>query len=653
MKGSSISVRIADFLKAYPPFEYLPFEDLLTLAENGKVKFHEDGEFVFAKGQPRDQWLYVIQQGSVRILEGEGEGGSLVDLRGAGDILGLHGIRTEEPYLHTCITETETILYGLPRKMFVGIAAASARAKRYLAAYFSVSPLYKWGGGGDEDPTAVPEPSLVTLRKGGLLEVDPPHEVARTNLVTVPGEASVREVAHKLQSKRVPCVLIVDSENRPLGKLTDADLRDRLREGAIDPRSPARDLMFTDLVPASPTETTGDLLIKLTRHGKKFLVVTEDGTLGSTVRGLVSERNLFLQYGRFPTVIGDAIASAPDVGSIRVLRDRLEALILEFLENRDALKWLMEMVGILNRKLFKRLTELVLSEMERDGFGEPPLRYSWLMMGSGGRDELLIRSAVYHALVYEDPPEEAASETERFFREMARRVAGAIRQCGFLESPQNVLAQYPPWCLPIGKMKDRFTELIEDPVRNHVYSARDAFDFQPVREAGCPLAAELGRHVEHTLRSNPAFIRHMASDSLVNQPPRTIFSGYVVDQAGIRKENLSIKSHALLPLVDVARVYALEAGVRHPTSTYKRLEAIASRSDLPDEVRNLFHEASEGFLVAQYARISKGLRRGTDGAVIQPSGLDSEIRTLLITTFRTIFKVLEATAERFGANWRG
>lgn len=652
MKGSSISVRIADFLKDYPPFQFLEIGQLRELASKSKVKFHEDGEIVFSQGQPRDQWLYVIQKGSVRVIEEDARGETLIDLRGPGDLLGLQGIRSEEPYLHTCKTETETLLYGLPRSIFVGLAERSVQARRYLAAYFSLNPAYHWNDSVKDD-AGLPEQGPVTLRRGGLREVEPCQQVAREHLVAVPGDTPLREVAIKLQSKRIECVIVTDEAGRPIGKLTDSVLRDRILDGLVQPEAPVRELMMRDLIAASPSENTGDLLVKLTRFGRNFLVVTEDGTLDTPAIGLVSERNLFLQYGRFPTVIGEAIASSPDIYSLRALRDRMEALILEFLDNRSGLKWLMEMVGVLNRKFIFRIIQLVIVGMRQAGWGDPPGSYSWLMMGSGGRDELLIRSAVYHALIYEDPPPGREVLSERYFAELARQVAEAIRQCGFLESPQNVLAQNSLWCQPLQGMKKRFSQLIGQPLEHHVYSARDAFDFQPLSETHCPLAEALNRHIDDELREHPDFIRHMASDSLMNQPPRTIFKGYVVDKEGIRRDELAIKFHALLPLVDVARVLSLEAGCRRPTSTYRRLEEAARRCGCDTALGQLLSEAAEGFLVAQFARISQGLRSGTDGAMIHPAELDPESRTLLITTFRTILDVLDATARRFDLILRG
>ncbi len=650
MKGSAISVRIADFLKEYPPFNFLEIASLRELASNGKVKFHEDGEIVFSQGQPRSQWLFVIQQGQVRILEEEESGETLIDIRGPGDMLGLQGIRSDEPYLHTCRTETETILYCLPRERFVKFAEKSVRARRYLAAYFSLNPAYQWHSYFSEDEVPAGEDGPITLRKGGLWEVEPPQTVARASLVTVSPETPVREVASKLKSKRIDCIVVVDENGRPLGKLTDGHLRDRIVDGPVYPDAPAGELMSPVLQTCHPGENIGDMLVKLTRYGTNFLVVTEDGSSQSPAVGLIAERNLFLQYGRFPSVIGEAIGSAPDVLSLRLLRDRLEALILEFLDSRRSLIWLMEMVGVLNRRLNRRIIELTLAAMETEGLGTPPVPFCWLMMGSGGRNELLIRSAVYHALVYEDPSSDQAQQVTVFFRKLANRVGQAIRLCGFLESPQNVLAHQPGWCLPLSAMKNKFSAFVRAPVTSHVYASRDAFDFQPVYEDGCFLADKLSAHINAELAANPDFIRHMASDSLLNQPPKTIFSGYVVDQEGIRRDELAIKLHALLPLVDVARVLTLESGTHQPTETFKRLE-LASGRQADTRLKDLLHEASEGFLVAQFARISQGLRSGSDGAVIHPKELDPETRTLLITTFRTILELLEATAERFELSW--
>jgi CBS domain-containing protein len=645
MKAVSIAVRIADFLRDYPPFRFLDREELIGLAAVGRVKFHESGEYIFMQGQPRDANIYVIQQGRVRVIEHAGGATEkLVDLRGPGDLLGLQGILSEEPYLHTCMTEAECILYVLPRARFVALIEASAEARRYLAAYFSLSPAYHLAGE-PESPAVARGPT--TLRKGGLFEVAQTHAIAREQLVTVTPDAPVAEVAARLNSRRIDCVLVVDRAGRPLGWLSDADLRARIGAGAVRADARAGELMFGDPPLAHPDDDTGRLLVKLVRCGTRFLAVTEDGTAASRAIGIVSERGLLLQYGRFPTVMADAIFAAPDVPALRVMRDRVEALIREFIDDRATLPWLMTMTGELNRALTRRLIELATAAMRGDGWTEPGLGTCWLLMGSGGRDELLIRSATYHALVYADPPPAAAAAAALYFQELARRVGDGLRQCGFPESEQGVLAHNPGWCLPLRAMCARFRDFIARPEASHVYHLRDAFDFTPVHD-GCPLAGELRATIRAAIRANPGFIRHMANDSLLSQPPRTIFQGYVVDSKGGQQRELAIKFHAILPLVDVGRVLALEAGDLETPATWQRLTHAAGRATGAgdDAAARLLQEAADAFLVAQHARVSRGLQAGTDGTLIAADALDAETRALLVTAFRNILASLEFIARR-------
>lgn len=646
MKAASIALRMADFLKRYPPFEFLEEDDLVELAGAGRVKLHEVDEVIFTNGQPRDRFTYIINQGRVRVTGEKNGQADLVDLRGPGEIIGLNGLVSDEPYLNTGIAETDVLLYALPRAKFSELIQKSRKAQRYLAAYFSLHASYD--GPWQRSPSEMP----TTLRRGGLLEVEEPQAMAADCLVTVAAQSPGMEAAKALRSNRINCVVVVNDLGWPLGYIADSVLRERFLEGRVLAHEPAASLMCPEIITAKPTDDTGKFLVRLTRSGERYLVVTEDGTERSRALGLVSERNIFLQYGRFPTVLGETMAEAKSFDELRALRDRCETLILEFLENRELIPWLMEITGVLNRALTARVLGLAAAAMAADGWEKPTVEYSWLMMGSGGRDELLIRSAVYHALMYEDPSPFDAEKTQSYFRELGRRATDGIRECGFLDSEQGILASEPDWCLSRTGMFNRFSRMISDPVQNMVYTFRDAFDFRPV-EYHCPLALSLRVHINTMLSAYPNFLRHMAKDSLLNQPPRTLFQQYVVDEKGMQKEELEIKHHALLPLVDAARVLALATSEISTTSTYMRFRhSVLALSNFSESDQALVNEAAEAFLVLAFARTGQGLKSGTNGAVIRPADLDPEIRPLLKTAFRTILSILEMIALRYDLELR-
>ena len=89
METSAIRYRVADFLKQHPPFNAMEDADLITLAENGRVRFYEANEFILWQGEPHKSHVFVIQQGTVSLWDEQSGEAELRDVRGAGDLLGV------------------------------------------------------------------------------------------------------------------------------------------------------------------------------------------------------------------------------------------------------------------------------------------------------------------------------------------------------------------------------------------------------------------------------------------------------------------------------------------------------------------------------------------------------------------------------------
>ncbi len=132
--------RHADFLRRYPPFQYLTDSELLELVAGGRVSFHENAELVFEQGRKRSRYVHVIQQGVVRLVDVQPDSEVLCDVRGEGDLLGigryLGGI---DEHTYTARTETDVILYALPADLFWTQIKRHPRASRFLAAYFTAA----------------------------------------------------------------------------------------------------------------------------------------------------------------------------------------------------------------------------------------------------------------------------------------------------------------------------------------------------------------------------------------------------------------------------------------------------------------------------------------------------------------------------------
>ena len=101
MRTSTINYRVADFLKRFPPFEFLDEAELLELASHGRVRMHQRGEALFWEEHEPGPYVFVIQQGTVRLVNETDDGEELRDLLGAGRFLG------QDTYRHTARAATD------------------------------------------------------------------------------------------------------------------------------------------------------------------------------------------------------------------------------------------------------------------------------------------------------------------------------------------------------------------------------------------------------------------------------------------------------------------------------------------------------------------------------------------------------------------
>lgn len=100
------------------------------------------------------------------------------------------------------------------------------------------------------------------------------------DVVSVPPEATGREVAETLARHRIGAVLVRDGEGRVLGIVSERDLvRAMARDGEPPDRIPARVIMTQVLSTVTRTSTIGEALALMTDRRVRHLPVIEAGAL--------------------------------------------------------------------------------------------------------------------------------------------------------------------------------------------------------------------------------------------------------------------------------------------------------------------------------------------------------------------------------------
>ena len=98
------------------------------------------------------------------------------------------------------------------------------------------------------------------------------------------------------------------------------------------------------------------------------------------------------------------------------------------------------------------------------------------------------------------------------------------------------------------------------------------FDFSSVYGSH-HLAVELNAFISSSIQKHPVFLNLLGKNALQNPAPLGFFRQFLVEQSGEHKNQFDIKSRAMMPLADAARLLSLELG-QSERNTIERFQAL-------------------------------------------------------------------------------
>ncbi len=561
--------------------------DLVVLAGKGRVKFHEPDEYLCWQGAAFGQFLFVIQQGSVTLWDEGAEPPALRDIRGAGDVVGLERFHGEEKCLYSAKTASEVVVYALHAGDFGALVEKYPEARQYVSAHAAVTAGFQ-AQNGKPPAHEIPVETLA----------DREADVACLKSTTI------REAARMLAASGDSVLTLAD----PPAYVTAEDFVRWVAEGDGRADGPAHGIARKVEVTVGREATASECVLALARSGTAVAAVTADGSPGSPIEAVVSAARLGSAFGEQPLEILRAVERARNLKELAALQSRARGWMQESLAP-GGMDWLAAYGDELNRRMVERAARV-------SGLVEAGA--VWCFAGAAGRKELLTGEAPKVAVIGRAP----------------EGLAEILGECGYLGATEVEAGSLEEW-------KERFSDWIGDPILKQVYLARELFDLRALW-GRTEAIEELASHVRAELAQEPGFLRILANDCLGNLPPLTFFRDVVVEESGVRTETFRLKSSALMPLVDVARVFSLAAGAAPGATSIQRF---ARAAELLPARAGVFEEAAETMKVVLYHQARAGLRMGHDGGEVPLSMLSRYDRQALKSGFRSLHALLEFAAD--------
>ena len=192
-----------------------------------------------------------------------------------------------------------------------------------------------------------------------------------------------------------------------------------------------------------------------------------------------------------------------------------------------------------------------------------------------------------------------------------------------------------------------FSAWIEEPSPKAVMHSSIFFDMRCI-SGNKELVIELQEYVLQRARTNTIFLAMMCDNALLHSPPLGFFKTFVLETDGDHKNTLDLKKRGTIPIVDIARNYALSVGVP-ALNSIDRLHAIEQAGAMSREMSYSLIDAHEFIagirLEAQGKQYSAGLKADN---YLDPKELSPLLRHQLKDAFNLVRQAQAAMKARFG-----
>ncbi|HEY0720524.1 MAG TPA: DUF294 nucleotidyltransferase-like domain-containing protein [Gammaproteobacteria bacterium] len=608
-------IEIREFLLAHPPFDRLDHDALGRLQRHITIRYLRRGA-EFPPPRSTEPFSYLVRQGAIELRDALDQ---LLGLLCEGDLY-FDACTADDMHLAVnAHTREDTLLYQFPCRFIELLRTENSSFDQFFS----------------HSLTERLQHALRTLQEehgSGLLTVRCADLIQRSPVVTPP-ETTIREAAQLMTAQNISALLIA-SDDKVEGIVTDRDLRTRCLAVGISPDAPVRTIMTTPLETLSAASTGYEALLAMTRRGVHHLpIVAKTQTIG-----MLTATDLFRHQSFNVVHLVGAIRRSANVEAViaqaRLLPELQRHLMASGATGRDLGKAMAAVTDALTVKL------LALAE---DQLGEPPVPYTWLVFGSQARQEQTAHTDQDNGLLIDDGYIPAHAP---YFEALSRFVTAALDQCGISFCNGDVMASNPRWRQPLAQWQNYFTDWVEQPDPRALMHVSIFFDLRALHGTTA-LADKLRSHILSLTRGNTLFLAYLTANALHHRPPLGFFRQFVLIKGGEHDAMLDVKLQGIIPVVDLARVQTLAAGM--PTlNTHERLKAALDEQILSSEAVDNLLDVLDLLLTLRARHQAEQIRLGkAPDNFLAPHQLSPLERRHLKDAFAVIAALQSTLSQRY------
>ncbi len=454
--------------------------------------------------------------------------------------------------------------------------------------------------------------------------------------VTVPPGISIREAAALMCEQRVSSVLIVE-QGALFGLVTDRDLRNRALATGMDTSRPIVDIATLAPLSVDIHQPAFDAMLLMAQHNIHHVPVLD----GTRVAGMITATDLAERDSTSAVYLAGDIYRQRTVEGLQQASSRIGKL-QQSLAAADASAYSTgHVITTITDAITARLLQL--GELQ---LGPAPVDYVWVAAGSQARNEQTARTDQDNCMVIDDAFDEDRHGS--YFKALSNFVCDGLNACGYVYCPGEMMAKTDAWRQPRHRWAQYFARWTDQPDPKALMLTCVFFDLRAI-QGRTDLLDGLRDEVLRRTQGNSIFLAHMVGNALNHLPALGFFKGLSAQRSGEHKGTIDLKHNGIVPIVDLARVYALAGGHR-AVNTHDRLLGASSGGGISEQSARDLRDALE-FLGAM--RLQHQARQMEQGLppdnFLDPQEISNFERTQLKDAFTVVQTLQSVLGHRFQA----
>ncbi len=598
----------AETLATTRTFRDVSKEVLALLVNTAERRTLAAGASLFSPGDTYKKEIYILLTGAVIMHRPSGR----QDMVLQGDLIGLANYLDKAPYTTKTVATIESEFLAIGEGDFQLLEEQKPELFNALNRIIATKLRAR-----------TPDRSIST----GVL-AQPVSRVMKSPAACCKPDISLGAAFLIMQERKIGSLIVTDDQGRLLGVLTHAGLAEAVLLQDANPADKIIDAAFETPRIIAPDTALWEAEDLLKRYNAKYLIVVDN----QIPVGIVSQTDILHILISRPSTLTNRFRQAASIGELASLVPQLTEAAEDARETNHLPSSAVRLLSEYHLIVQRRVIELTLQSLEDRDLGKPPLGFAILIMGSGGRLEMLLNPDQDNGIILEDNIDNDNSTIKEWFDLFCNTLNRNLDRVGYMLCPGAIMARNALYHKPLSQWKKQISHIAEHPTEKAARWSNVVFDFDTLY-GDDNLTGELRQHSLKVLKDKPRLLKMMADHDAEGRPALGLFNRLVTTKSA-QGEHIDIKRNGLRIITDAARIFSLQNSIA-AQNTIDRLNALVRVGKISVDFRDSIQEAFEALLELLLNHQVEQAKAGKElDKLVNPEKLSRQSRSTLRMAMR-------------------